>query len=142
MRRSPLDAALRPDYRNFSFAQILDAYLVTPDRANFYNTKKPFTHLSYFFGGQKKRLEESLWATHAQQISPSTGMNIDYKSRGTRGTYTNQGARDKNLSLGFSHTGKKYSIHAGYIYNMVSLKVTAVFCGTGTLPIPCSTCRR
>ena len=118
----PLDAALRPDYRNFSFAQILDAYLVTPDRANFYNTKKPFTHLSYFFGGQKKRLEESLWATHAQQISPSTGMNIDYKSRGTRGTYTNQGARDKNLSLGFSHTGKKYSIHAGYIYNMASLK--------------------
>lgn len=49
-------------------------------------------------------------------------MNIDYKSRGTRGTYTNQGARDKNLSLGFSHTGKKYSIHAGYIYNMASLK--------------------
>ena len=66
-------------------------------------------------------------------------MNIDYKSRGTRGTYTNQGARDKNLSLGFSPTGTKYSINAGYISNMASLKV---FCGTGTLPIPCSTCRR
>ncbi len=118
----PLDASLRPEYRDFSFAQILDSYLVTPDRADYYNTKKPFTHLSYFFGGEKTRLEESLWATHAQQISPSTGVNIDYKSRGTRGTYSNQGTRDKNLSVAFSHTGKKYSLHAGYIYNMASLK--------------------
>ena len=118
----PLDFFLRPQYSDFMFAQAFDAYLMTPERARFFNVKKPFTHLSYFFGGHKKRLEESLWATHAQQISPSTGMNIDYKSRGTRGTYTNQGARDKNLSLGFSHTGKKYSIHAGYIYNMASLK--------------------
>lgn len=118
----PLDASLRPEYRDFSFAQPLDSYIVTPERACFYNTKKPFTHLSYFFGGQKKKLEESLWVTHAQQISPSTGINIDYKSRGMRGQYTNQASRDKNLSLAFSHTGKKYSIHAGYIYNMASLK--------------------
>ena len=46
----PLDASLRPDYRDFSFVQPLDSYIVTPERANFYNTKKPFTHLSYFFG--------------------------------------------------------------------------------------------
>ncbi|MDD3107945.1 MAG: hypothetical protein PHV49_01865, partial [Alistipes sp.] len=66
----PLDFALRPNYRNFSFAQSFDAYLITPERARFFNGKKPFTHLSYFMSGQTKRLEESFWGTHAQNISP------------------------------------------------------------------------
>lgn len=118
----PLDYFLRPQYRNFTFAQSFDTYLMTPARARFFNVKKPFTHLSYFYAGQTKRLEEGLWATHAQNVSPSTGFNIDYRSRGTRGIYVHQGTRDRNLSLGFSHTGKKYTVHAGYIYNMGDIK--------------------
>ena len=118
----PLDFSLRPNYRNFSFAQSFDAYLITPERARYFNVKKPFTQLSYFMSGQTKRLEESFWGTHAQNISPSTGFNVDYRSRGTRGIYTWQGTRERNLSLAFSHTGKKYSVHGGYIYNMQTVK--------------------
>ena len=118
----PLDFFLRPQYSDFTFAQAFDAYLMTPERARFFNVKKPFTHLSYFMSGATQHLEEGLWVTHAQNVSPSTGFNLDYKSRGTRGQYEWQGAREKNLSLAFSHTGKKYSVHAGYIYNMGNLK--------------------
>ena len=118
----PLDYFLRPQYRNFSFAQSFDAYLFTPQRVRYFNVKKPFTHLSYFMSGQTRRLEESFWGAHAQNVSPSTGFNVDYRSRGTRGIYTWQGTRERNLSLAFSHTGKKYSVHAGYIYNMQNVK--------------------
>ena len=118
----PLNYFDRPEMQNFSFASAFNTYLMTPERARFFNVKKPFTHLSYFFAGQTKKLEESFWGTHAQNISPSSGFNIDYRSRGTKGYYSRQKARDKNLSMGFSHTGKKYTIHAGYIYNMADVR--------------------
>ncbi len=118
----PLNARLRPQYQNFSFVQAFDAYLFHPSKARYFNVKKPFTHLSYFESGQKSKAEEQLRVTHAQNISPSSGFNLDYKNRGTKGMYTNQNAKDKNLSLVFSHTGKKYSLHAGYIYNMGDIR--------------------
>ena len=90
----PLDFFLRPQYSDFTFAQAFDAYLMTPERARFFNVKKPFTHLSYFMSGATQHLEEGLWVTHAQNVSPSTGFNLDYKSRGTRGQYEWQGARE------------------------------------------------
>ena len=118
---TPVNYFERPNDRDHSFAQVWNEYMVTPETARFYNVKKPFTHLSYFFMGQTKKLEEDFWGTHAQNISPSSGFNVDYKSRGTKGYYSRQKARDKNLSVGFSHTGKRYTVHAGYIYNMANI---------------------
>ena len=118
----PLNYFDRPNNRNFSFANAYDCYMYTPERAPFYNVKAPFTQGTYFMSGQRKKAEEDLGIIHAQNISPSSGFNLNYKSRGTRGMYTWQGARDKNLALDFSHTGKKYSFHGGYIYNTAILK--------------------
>ncbi len=118
----PLNASLRPEYQNFSFVQAFDAYLFNPSKVRYFNVKKPFTHLSYFESGQKAKAEEQLRVNHAQNISPSSGFNLDYKNRGTKGMYANQNAKDKNLSFVFSHTGKKYSLHAGYIYNMGDIR--------------------
>ncbi len=118
----PLNYFDRPQYENFAFAQAFNTYYWFPDNTNFYNVKAPFTHLDYCMAGQKKYYEEIFGITHAQNISPSSGFNVDYKSRGTRGIYNWQKGRAKNLSMAFSHTGKKYSIHAGYIYNTINNK--------------------
>lgn len=109
----------RPQNNDFAFNKGYYSYYVTPETANFYNVKAPFTQFAYLTAGQKSRAEENFGITHAQNISPSTGFNVDYKSRGTRGQYANQRGRDKNLSIALSHTGKKYTVHAGYIYNAV-----------------------
>ncbi len=109
----------RPQYQDFSFASGYNAYYVHPETAPFYNVKSPFTQFQYFMAGQKIKAEENFEIRHAQNISPSTGFNVDYKSRGTKGQYNWQKMRDKNLSVAFSHTGKKYTVHAGYIYNAV-----------------------
>ncbi len=118
----PLNYFTRPVYRDFEFAKGYDTYFFTPSRVDFYNVKRPFTQLSYYSAGQKKYAEEYLRVSHAQNVSPSTGFNADYKTRGTKGIYNWQKSRDKNLSLAFSHTGKKYTVHAGYIYNAAILR--------------------
>ncbi|MCD8103122.1 MAG: putative porin [Alistipes sp.] len=115
----PISYFDRANYQDFSFGQAYDAYNIFADRALFFNVKRPLTIFTYLTAGQKQKAEENFGITHAQNISPSTGFNIDYKSRGTKGVYNWQKSRAKNLSAAFSHTGKKYSIHAGYIYNTI-----------------------
>ena len=112
----------RPQDFDFQMAEAFSGYLYRMDNVDFYNVKKPFTLFTYLNAGQKRYLEENFRITHAQNISPSTGVNIDYKSRGTRGIYTWQRARVKDLSVAFSHTRKRYSVHAGYIYNSVDAR--------------------
>jgi len=115
----PLNYFLRPHYYNFAFAQGWDGYNFFPGTVRFFNVKKPFTLFSYFTSGGISNYEEGFYITHAQNITPSTGFNIDYQSQGTRGFYAASRARVKNLSLAFNHTGKRYTVHAGYIYNTV-----------------------
>lgn len=118
----PLNFFLRPNYRDFSFLESFDTYLYTPDRARFFNVKNPFTQLAFYASGQKSRVEEQLRVLHAQNATPSLGFNIDYRNRGTWGMYTRQRAKNKALSLAASYSGRKYSVHGGYIYNMASLQ--------------------
>ncbi len=102
-----------------SFVNAWSAYLRKPEDVPFYNVKKPFTQLGYVWAGQRQQQEEDLTVIHAQNINPSTGFNLDYRSLGTRGIYDWQATRDKTLSLAFNHTGKRYTVHAGYIHNQV-----------------------
>lgn len=113
----PLNYFDRPDYQDFSFAEGFYAYHFTPENVKYYNVKKAFSRFNYLWAGKKKNQEENFAIAHAQNISPSSGFHLDYMSRGTRGIYSNHRGRAKNLSLGFYHTGKKYTVHAGYIYN-------------------------
>ena len=109
----------RQDGRDHSFANPWNVYMRTMEDTPFYNVKQPFTQLNYAWAGQKAKQEEDFSAIHAQNYSPQTGFNVNYKSFGTKGIYTWQATRDKTLSMAFSHTGKRYTVHAGYIYNSV-----------------------
>lgn len=115
----PVDYFERPNYFNFNFAQSYDAYTYDMDRVPFYNVKKPFLNFTYLESGQKKFREEHFELTVAHNISPSTGFNINYKARGTRGQYARSRTKNHNLSVAFSHTGKRYSIHAAYFNNHI-----------------------
>jgi hypothetical protein len=106
--------------RDHSFADAWRAYLVEPDEMPFYNVKKPFSQASYAMAGQKARQEEDLFFILAGNVSPQTGFNLNYSSLGTRGIYRWQATRDKRFSFGFNHTGKRYTIHAGYIWNSIN----------------------
>ncbi|MFI3322529.1 MAG: putative porin [Rikenellaceae bacterium] len=113
-----LDYFNRADNRKFAFLNAYNDYLYRPDNVPYYNSKVPFTQLTYFMSGQTSRAEQQLRVTHAQTISPSSSFNLTYRNNGTKGMYNSQAATEKNFSTAFDHTGKKYTFHGGYIYNM------------------------
>lgn len=113
----PLNFFERPNYKNFSFVQSWDDYIMTPERAIFYNAKMPYTRLSYEMSGQTKLEEQLFNFILSQNISPSTTANIVYNADGTKGMYVNQKSLDRYFMANIAHTGKRYAIHGGYIYN-------------------------
>lgn len=115
----PLNYFMRPRFFDFNFASPYYAYIYDMQNVPFYNVKKPMIRMTYIESGQKRFREENFDIMHAQNISPSTGFNLDYKARGTRGQYEWSRTKNHNLSLAVSHTGKRYSVHAGYFNNHI-----------------------
>ncbi len=115
----PFDYFERPTSKEATFVNSYDAYTYNMENVPFYNVKKPFMHMTYLESGQKKYREEHFELTLAQNVSPSTGFNINYKARGTKGQYDWSRTKNHNLEVAFSHTGKRYSVHAAYYHNQI-----------------------
>ncbi|MDE5579279.1 MAG: putative porin [Alistipes sp.] len=115
----PLDYFRRPQSFDFSFADPYYAYTYDMENVPFYNTKRPLIRLGYIESGQKRYREENFDVMMAQNVSPTTGFNVDYKARGTRGQYIWSRTKNHNLSVAVNHTGKRYSVHAAYYNNHI-----------------------
>lgn len=113
----PLNYFRRPVWQNFSFVKAWADYIMLPDQVLFYNAKVPYSRLSYEMSGQTKLEEQLFNFIISHNISPSTSANIVYNADGTRGMYMNQRTLDRYFSANIAHTGKRYAIHGGYIYN-------------------------
>ena len=118
----PINWFERRQDADFSFARSYDAYTARIDNVPFYNSKKILTNLTYLESGQKRYREEHLELTHSQNINPSTSANVQYKARSTMGLYDWQRTKNHALSVGVAHTGKRYSVHAAYMNNMVQAR--------------------
>lgn len=115
----PLNYFRRPQPFNFSFAAPYYAYTYDMENVPFYNTKRPLIRMGYIESGQKRYREENFNIMLAQNVSPTTGFNVDYKARGTRGQYIWSRTKNHNLSVAVSHTGKRYSVHTAYYNNHI-----------------------
>ena len=138
----PLNYFRRPQFFDFSFASPYYAYTYNMENVPFYNTKKPMIRMNYAESGQKRFREENFGIMHAQNISPTTGFNIDYKARGTRGQYVWSRTKNHNLAVAVSHTGRRYSVHAGYYNNHIERRRTAAWSASGPLRTRRSRCLR
>ena len=115
----PFNYFNRPSSPDFTFAQSYDAYTYRMENVPFYNSKTPYLNFTYLESGQKRYREEHFEITTAHNISPTTGFNVSYKARGTKGLYDWQRTTNHNLAVAFSHTGKRYSIHAAFVNNRI-----------------------
>lgn len=117
----PLNYFRRPTPKNFSFMSAWDAYILKPEQVNFYNAKIPYSRLSYEMSGEVQ-IEENLFNfILSHNVSPSTTFGFQYNAESTKGMYHRQKTLARNLDLHFAHTGKRYAVHAGYIYNHGSI---------------------
>ena len=109
----------RTKSREFTFAQPYDAYTYRTENVPFYNMKHPYIWMTYLESGQKRYREEHFEIMASQNINPSTSFSINYRSRGSRSKYDVSRVKDNNLAATFAHTGRRYSVHAGYTRNRI-----------------------
>ena len=92
-----------------------------PETMPFYNSKSPYTLLSYagtFFSNKLKE-ETNIEVTHTQNLSPEFNFSFTYKREGGRGMLPKEATDNRSFLVGANYVGKRYIMHAGYIFNRV-----------------------
>ncbi len=128
-----IDYSDRANYYDFSFAQPFDAYIYTVDNAPFYNVKKPMIRMKYLESGQKNYRESNFSIMHAQNMSPSSGFAVEYQANSTKGLYQQQDTKNHNLAVTAYHTGRRYSVHGGYLNNTIKTEENGGVVGLWTV---------
>ena len=112
-----VDFMRRPDPSVFLFGRAWNPYLKTAERTVFFNTKTPFTKLSYQTILVKDWKEETIEIMHTQNASPYTNFGIDFNILSGKPLYTNQETKTVRAGLFGSHAKNRYSIFGTFYYN-------------------------
>jgi len=106
----------RKEARDFIFADAYDNYITTPENAQYYNTKIPYTQALYTSQGGSDNKDERLKGTLTSNFGKRINVGADMDYIYSRGIYKNNG--NKLLSYRFfgSYEGDHYTAHA-YLSN-------------------------
>jgi hypothetical protein len=123
---TPGNAAITHDFfqrktnEYFKFFEPYDIYTFDADNVLFFNTKRPFTVLSYQTSGSRISEESNIRVVHTQNINPRLNFALVYQRYGTRGQYINEATDNKLFGLSTNYTGKRYLVHAAYTFNNIA----------------------
>ena len=110
----------RKKNEHFKFFEPYDIYSYDTDNLIFFNTKRPFTVLSYQTSGSKLSEESNIRVVHTQNIKPEWNIGFQYQRYGTRGQYRNEATDNKTFLLSTAYTGKRYVAHVAYMFTNVA----------------------
>ncbi len=137
----PMNYFRRPQFFDFSFASPYYAYTYDMENVPFYNTKKPIIRMTYLESGQKRfRRRTSISCT--RRIFRPRRVQRRLQGAGNARQYIWSRTKNHNLSVAFSHTGKRYSVHAAYYNNHIEQQENGGVVGRGPSPIRRSRCLR
>ena len=93
----------------------------TPETLPMYNTKTPYTELGYtgtLFSNQEKE-EANVKVLTTQNITPELNLTLLYTRFGGNGMLKREDVDYRTFVVATNYLGKKYLMHAGYIYNRI-----------------------
>lgn len=93
----------------------------TAEDVPFYNTKTPYTILGYsgtLFSGREKE-EMNVRVFTSQNILPEWNVTLEYRLFGSNGILQREKTKNKQALVATNYMGKRYLMHAGYIYNSI-----------------------
>ncbi len=104
------------------FYNALEPWSFSPRTLPNYNSKTPYTELSYFgtLLSDDAKESDNLHILTTQNITPELNFGILFDRFGGGGMLENEETINKTFAVNTNYLGKKYMMHAGYIYNMVS----------------------
>ena len=111
----------RKDEDNAIFYTPYRIWNYSPDELPQYNTKTPYTELAYYgtlFANQEKE-EANVKVLTTQNISPAMNLTLEFKRFGGNGMLRREDTGNRTFVAATNYLGKKYMMHAGYIYNKI-----------------------
>jgi hypothetical protein len=111
----------RTDQEGVPFYTALESWTYSPSTLPMFNSKTPYTELGYFgtLFANKDKEEDNLHIFTTQNITPALNVTLCYDRFGGGGMLDNETTRNKTFYAATNYLGKRYLMHAGYIYNMV-----------------------
>ena len=108
----------------FPFFEPYLIYSNTAEDIPFYNVKTPYTELGYWgtlFANRDKE-ETNIKFMHTQNFTPQLNLGITYKRFGAKGLLDKENTDNRTFSLTSNYLGKRYVMHAGYIFQGITRK--------------------
>lgn len=115
------DFSKRKSNEGVSFYEPYEIYSYSPHNLPMYNSKTPYTELAYWgtLFANVEREEQNIHILTTQNIYPSLNLTLNYDRTGGNGMLDNEDVNNRTLFASLNYLGKKYSAHAGYIFNSV-----------------------
>ena len=122
---SPLvtyDFSKRKSSEGVSFFTPYESWTYNPYTLPMYNTKTPYTELAYWgtLFANAERAENELHILTTQNFFPSWNFTLEYDRTGANGMLENEDVDNRTCVISTNYMGRKYLLHAGYIYNKIS----------------------
>ena len=111
----------RQEEDNAIFYTPYQIYSYTADNLPQYNTKTPYTELAYWgtLFANKDKEESNIKILTTQNITPELNLTLEYHRFGGNGMLKREDTDTRTVVAAVNYTGKKYLMHAGYIYDRI-----------------------
>ena len=118
----PYDFSAQHGSEGVSFYAPYESWTYSPYTLPMYNTKTPYTELAYWgtLFSNEERAENELHIMTTQNILPSLNFTLEYDRFGGNGMLENENVDNRTFVAATNYLGKRYQMHAGYIYNKMS----------------------
>lgn len=105
-----------------SFYEAQESWSKSAATLESYNTKTPYTEMAYYgtLFAPESMASDNIHLLTTQNFTPEMNLTLMYDKFGGSGILTNEKTTNKTAAIGANYLGRKYTMHAGYIYNMVS----------------------
>ncbi len=107
----------RKSFNEFIFVSPLRVFLTQPEDLTFYNTKTPYTNLTFIHSDPSRRAEENFRASFTQNINKDWNYGLEYYILSSVGLYNAQQVDNRNFKFFMSYSGEKYSAEGAILYN-------------------------
>ncbi len=111
----------RQEMENAIFYTPYMPYSYTPESLPQFNTKTPYTELAYYgtLFANKEKEETNIRIRTTQNITPELNLFLEYHRYGSNGMLRNENTDTRTAVIAANYTGKKYLMHAGFIYDRI-----------------------
>ncbi|HJZ38926.1 MAG TPA: putative porin [Bacteroidales bacterium] len=94
-------------------------FMKFPENTSYFNTRKPFTQITYIKGGSSRNKEEILDAFHTQNLTKTLNVGLHYTTVGSLGQYKFQKVKNNSFNFFSSHSGTLYNYHLSVNLNKI-----------------------